>query len=231
LTGGAGNDTVGGGNGDDTYAFDADVASGSDVLSDLAGIDLLDFSATTIQAITIDLANPAAQVVNGFLTLTLSSAVAFEMVVGGSKNDTILGNSLNNFLVGGAGVDAISGMGGRDLLVGGTGADSLSGGDEDDILSSGTLSYYNEATKALNRLAIDAIMAEWARGDLDFTSRIANLENGGGLNGVHKLDAVSVITDGAAIDSLTGGVALDWFWSFASDVITDLNTGGTETVN
>jgi hypothetical protein len=41
-----------------------------------------------------------------------------------------------------------------------------------------------------------------------------------------------VLTDSSAmVDTLTGGLSLDWFWPFTGDVVSDLNTGGTETVN
>jgi hypothetical protein len=33
------------------------------------------------------------------------------------------------------------------------------------------------------------------------------------------------------LDTLAGGLALDWFWQFTGDTVSDLNTGGTETVN
>jgi len=32
-------------------------------------------------------------------------------------------------------------------------------------------------------------------------------------------------------DTLIGGLALDWFWQFTGDLVSDLNNGGTETVN
>ena len=231
VIGGIGNDLLVGASGDDTYSFDADTAIGSDTLIDSSGIDLIDFSQTTLQSISIDLSNTAAQVVNSFLSVTLSSATSFEMVIGGAKNDTIVGNELKNFIVGGSGNDSISGLGGRDIIVGGSGIDSVIGGGDDDVIISGKLSYYDETTKVLNRGAVDSLAAEWARGDLDYASRIANLRNGGGLNGTFKLDAATVITDGSSIDTLTGGLELDWFWKFGSDLVTDLNTGGTETVN
>jgi Ca2+-binding RTX toxin-like protein len=231
LTGGAGNDTLEGGEGNDVYVFDADVALGSDTVSDVSGVDLFNFSATTLQAVSVNLSSVAAQVVNSFLTLTLSPGTSVALVIGGSKNDTLVGNGLNNVLVGGPGNDVLSGSGGRDLLVGGNGADTLTGGDDDDLLISGLLTYYNESTKVLNRAAIDAVMAEWARTDLGYDSRISNLRNGGGLNGSFKLDSLTVLTDGTAIDTLEGAAGLDWFWLFGSDSASDLNTGGPETVN
>jgi len=134
-------------------------------------------------------------------------------------------------LFGGAGLDVLYGLAGRDLLIGGTGADTLRGGDDDDILISGTLAYYNESTKALNRAAINAMMAEWVRTDADFTTRVSHLRNGTGLNGGSVLNSSTALTDGVAIDGLLGELGLDWFWAFAGDTTTDLGTGGAESVN
>ncbi|RPI91021.1 MAG: hypothetical protein EHM42_00440, partial [Planctomycetaceae bacterium] len=216
-------------------AFDADSALGSDTLVETAttagGVDLLDFSATTNVGVTLDLALTTVQVVNVNLSLALSSGAALEMAVGTAKNDTIRGNALANVLFGGAGLDVLYGLAGRDLLVGGSGADTLSGDDDDDIVIADLTTYYSEAAKILDRLAIAAIMAEWVRTDVDYGTRVNNLRNGGGLNGTFKLNNLTVLTDGTAIDALTGGSALDWFWKSGNDAISDLNAGGAETVN
>ncbi|MGQ0634919.1 MAG: hypothetical protein ACT4QC_09935, partial [Planctomycetaceae bacterium] len=195
------------------------------------GTDLLDFAQTTTLGVTVDLGSTAVQTVNGNLTLTLSAAGEFEMLVGTSLNDTLRGNSVSNLLVGGAGNDSLFGFGGRDVLVGGSGVDSLMGGDDDDLLIAGLLSYYNEGNRVLNRAAIDAIMAEWVRTDADYSLRIAHLRAGGGLNGSFLVNSTSVLTDGAAIDALFGEAGLDWFWKFSGDSIGDLHTGGSETEN
>ncbi|MFN0053427.1 MAG: hypothetical protein ACKV0T_14685 [Planctomycetales bacterium] len=233
LVGAAGDDTLAGGNGDDVYSFTANAALGSDTLVELpgAGVDVLDFSNTTALGVSVDLGSSIARVVNANLTLTLSSDPGFEIVIGTSKDDTLVGNALGNVFFGGAGNDLLKGLGGRDLLFGGNGVDTLMGGDDDDILAGGMTTYYNEGTGVLNRPAIDAIMAEWARSDLDFGMRLSHLRNGGGLNGSSKLNSLTLLSDGTAVDSLTGGNGLDWFWKFGSDVINDLNNGGPETVN
>jgi serralysin len=232
LVGGAGNDTLTGGNGNDLYSFTANSALGSDTVTEAAGggTDLLDFSSTTTLAVVADLGNTAPQAVNGNLTLTLSASDAFENVTGGSLNDVLTGNTQSNVLTGGAGNDSLKGLGGRDLLSGGSGVDNLLGGDEDDLLISGTLTYFNESTKLLDRQAIDAIMAEWTRSDADYLARITNLRNGGGLNGVVKLNSTTIFADGTT-DMLSGGNGVDWFWSFGNDQIDDLGTGGAESVN
>src|SRR5262249_16390654 len=88
LEGGAGNDPLKGGAGKDTYRFDTDNALGSDTIDESGGgVDTLDFSATTTRAVTVNLGNAAAQVVNAGLTLTLSSGATIENVTGGSLGD------------------------------------------------------------------------------------------------------------------------------------------------
>jgi hypothetical protein len=136
LTGLAGADTVNGGAGNDTYIFDTDGPLGSDLITDAAGIDTLNFANTTTKAISIQLWNPAAQVVTpGNLTLTLGSGAAIENAIGGSLNDVLTGNILANSLSGGAGNDILNGGAGADTLNGGAGADNLNGGAGKDILT------------------------------------------------------------------------------------------------
>lgn len=250
LIGGAGDDNLDGEQGDDVYKFDVDSALGSDTLTEVigAGIDTLDFSLTTKKTLSVDLSSATAQVVQSNLTITLIGSDFFENIIGGSSHDTLTGNDIanlidggkgndiitglggNDTLVGGAGTDTLRGGAGRDFLIGGTGTDSIEGGDDDDLLVSGTISYLSES-KPLNRSAIDSVMAEWSRLDADYATRISNLRNGGGVNGTTLVNAATVLSDGTAIDTLTGENGQDWFWAFGGDIVTDLNQGGPETQN
>jgi Ca2+-binding RTX toxin-like protein len=144
------------------------------------------------------------------LTLTV---LRVENVVGSALGDTLTGNSGNNVLIGGAGDDTLSGSSGRDLLFGGTGADILRGGTGDDILAGGLTTYFNEATKALNRPALDKIMEEWGRTDADYATRVSHLQAGGvdSLNDPYLLNASTVFNDADAIDQLFGEGDTDWF--------------------
>src|SRR5262249_59506074 len=90
-----------GGAGDHALGFGGDNALGSDTINESGGgIDLLDFSATTTRGVTVNLGNPAAQVVNAGLTLTLSAGNTIENVIGGALGDPLTGNALNNLLDG-----------------------------------------------------------------------------------------------------------------------------------
>ena len=93
-----------GGSGDDTYQFDADSPLGLISLDEVGGgIDTLDFSLTETIGVSINLSLATNQIVNPNLSLNLGSTSTFENVIGGSGNDILTGNTLNNTLNGGAG--------------------------------------------------------------------------------------------------------------------------------
>jgi serralysin len=64
---------------------------------------------------------------------TLVGNIAGNMLDGGSGNDSLDGGSGNDVLIGGIGNDTILGGGGNDVLIGGVGIDSLVGGSGDDV--------------------------------------------------------------------------------------------------
>ncbi len=136
LTGGTGNDTMIGGNGNETYVFNTNTPLGSDTVTDSAGSDYLYFVGSTNNVI-VNLGLTTPQVVNANLTLTLASATSIEHLYGGSGNDTLTGNSVNNTLNGGAGNDKLYGRAGADVLEGGDGNDTLYGESGDDTLVGG----------------------------------------------------------------------------------------------
>jgi Ca2+-binding RTX toxin-like protein len=65
----------------------------------------------------------------------IGSAVAFNLFLGGSGDDTAGGGTLRDNLTGGAGNDHLAGQDGNDLLLGKAGADGLSGGPGNDLIS------------------------------------------------------------------------------------------------
>lgn len=107
FTGGAGNDIISGGGGSDRYLFNTNSALGSDTLTFGAGVDVLDFSASSLFQISINLTLSTAQSMTG-LTLTFTNPTALENVIGGSNDDTFVANSLGNAFTGGAGTDTVS---------------------------------------------------------------------------------------------------------------------------
>jgi hypothetical protein len=125
------------------------------------------------------------------------------MLFGGDGNDRLKAGDGASVLVGGSGNDQLIGGNGRNILIGGTGSDSLIGGADDDILIGGS------TTDDANLGALAAILDEWSRTDRSFAIRQADLQNGGGLNGLYVLNDSTIIDDLAA-DILNGTSGNDW---------------------
>ncbi|WP_083468781.1 Calx-beta domain-containing protein [Nostoc piscinale] len=129
LRGNSANNTLTGGDGNDTYVFTATTLLGTDkiVEATTGGIDTIDLRETTL-ASNINLGITTTQTVNSNLKLILSANNVIENVIGGTGNDRLTGNALNNFLTGGNGNDQLQGLAGDDTLWGGLGDDMLTGG-------------------------------------------------------------------------------------------------------
>ena len=138
LIGGLGNDTLTGRAGSETYRYDTDDMDwGADTIVESsldAGHDIIDFSLTTGQTITLNMQLAGLQMVNVNLDLTITGT-GVEEVIGGSMGDNIQGNSSNNTLRGGPGDDTLFGAQGDDFLDGGAGTDTLDGGDDNDSIA------------------------------------------------------------------------------------------------
>jgi Ca2+-binding RTX toxin-like protein len=159
-----------------------------------AGNDKIQFSTKSIQGTTY------------YITV---NAILF----GDAGNDTLdaRGSTANNVLVGGAGTDTLQGGAGRDILLGGAGADTLHGNGGDDVII-GNITDYDSNLAALN-----ALMAEWARTDADYNTRVNHLlgNTTGGNNGNVVLN-LQTVHDDAAIDQLYGEAGLDLFFYTAA---------------
>jgi serralysin len=95
---------------------------------DGGGIDTLDlsgFGGGQYGGQSINLAPGSWSNVGGYMTnnLAIAFGAIIENAIGGSGNDTILGNSVANVLTGNAGNDWLDGGAGGDLLIGGSGND------------------------------------------------------------------------------------------------------------
>src|SRR5262249_32135263 len=123
------------------------------------------------------------------------------------------GQGGNDVLFGSSAADVLSGGDGYDLLLGGFGADSLDGGRGDDILVGGA------GDQQKLSVAGDALMAAWGtQGGLQCRPRrLGDPKNRDAFRG-----AVGPITDGLAVDVLTGGDGNDWFFLGLGDLATDL---------
>jgi Ca2+-binding RTX toxin-like protein len=189
--------TILGGQADDTFQING-TAFDTALRIDGGGVNTLDYSAVT-PGVVVNLPLGTATGLTGGIA-------NFRNVNGGRGNDILVGDAAANSLWGGAG---------RDLLIGGLGADVIDGGADDDIVIGGYTAY------DVNPTALDAIMREWTRTDLDvlgpqqsYKARIDHLQSGG-LNGAYVLKSSkgngTVFNDGFA-DVLTGGDGLDWFF-------------------
>lgn len=105
---------------------------------DAGGTDTLNFSGFSGRT-TIDLREGAfSSTQNMSKNVAIAFGAKIENAVGGSGNDRIIGNDLDNFLRGGSGNDRLYGYSGNDRIMGDAGNDSLYGYDGGDVLSGGS---------------------------------------------------------------------------------------------
>lgn len=173
-------------------------------------------------------ANMAALKANPVVgTLTNNVGIAYgatiENAVGGTGNDTLLGNSVDNVLTGNAGNDLIAGGAGNDTLDGGVGDDTMMGGIGDDLFIVGAI---GDAVIENASEGIDTVRSSisYTLGDhfenLVLTGAASN-GTGNALDNVLTGNALSNRLDGGAgndilvggdgIDYLTGGAGADIF--------------------
>ncbi|MFN0053885.1 MAG: S8 family serine peptidase, partial [Planctomycetales bacterium] len=222
LVAGAGGDTLVGGSGNDVYQFAANSALGSLTLDESGGgVDTLDFSSTTTQAVAVNLGLATAQSINTNITLTLGSASTFENVIGGALGDTLSGNSLSNSLTGGAGNDTYlinaDTPQGSDTIVetsaGGTDTIDFSAGALGVILDlSLTTAQVVNSNLTLTLSAADGLdnLIGGSGNDTLSGNALANILTGGsGNDTLRGLGGNDTLTGGLGNDSLFGGAGND----------------------
>jgi Ca2+-binding RTX toxin-like protein len=105
---------------------------------DAGGTDRLDLSGFAAKQV-IDLHEGSYSDVAGLIrNIGIAFGTSIEEAIGGSNDDKITGNNLNNYLEGKSGNDSLFGEQGNDTLIGGDGIDFLDGGDDNDFLDGGT---------------------------------------------------------------------------------------------
>jgi Ca2+-binding RTX toxin-like protein len=217
IDGGAGSDTMAGGNGDDIYLTDVS----TDVINETANGGANDLVLTQSNYTL------GANVEN--LAMTGPGAYA---AYGNGLNNIMVGNAANNYIDGADGNDLIIANAGADTLVGGAGADTMVGGTGDDgyvVDNPGDIvvEYANQGTDGVSANISYAL-----------PSNVENLtlQGGSAINGVGNELANVIVGNSAANvivglggnDTMAGGGGTDTF-VFArgsgDDRITDFGAG------
>ncbi|MCD5975240.1 beta strand repeat-containing protein, partial [Pseudomonas quasicaspiana] len=203
LNGGAGIDTLKGGDGNDTFVLDqfAELAlleelsnQGSDTLN-------ISFAATAINN-TVDLSNTNLRNVEN---VTLLGAGLFS-VIGNDQNNILVGNAFANTLNGGAGDDTLNGGAGIDTLIGGTGDDTYlvdNIGDKiTELDGEGRDSVQTTVTYTLSNFVEDGILLGAAA---------INLNGNSEENTLTGNNAANILDGKAGADTLIGGLGNDTY--------------------
>lgn len=123
----AGNDTILGLAGDDVL----EGGPGDDRIDGGADSDLASYASAS-GGVAVDLNIASAQAVGG--GLGVDTLISIERLYGSGFNDTLIGDSQDNYIDGQVGADSVAGGAGQDVLLGGAGDDSLSGDVGDDMI-------------------------------------------------------------------------------------------------
>ncbi|MFG6413489.1 VCBS domain-containing protein [Roseateles sp. DC23W] len=214
ITGGSGNDTLDGGAGNDTLIGNAGAdtlvgGTGADAMTGGLGDDtyVVDDAGDTVT----ELGGGGSDTVRTALAVYTLGANVENLVFTGSADAIGTGNDEFNVLTGGSGNDSLSGGLGNDTLAGGAGNDLLDGGAATD-----TADYSAETNAVIASLATGA--ATDGSGGTDTYVSIENLTGGSGNDtlvgdaGANRLDGGlgnDSITGGAGNDTLIGGGGTD----------------------
>ena len=199
LTGGSGNDTLGG----DNQVNVLDGGAGNDSLSGGLGNDTLDGGTgidtasyadrTTSVVVTLNGGFGVTVFVNGFAEDTIANV---ENLIGGTGVDVLTGDANANILTGGAGDDLLAGTGGLDTLDGGDGSDTASFADK-------TLGVSVTLTGTIDAIVNVGTVAE------DTLRNIENLIGGAGGDSLTGGNGANRLSGGQGADRLAGGLGDD----------------------
>ncbi|HUL98326.1 MAG TPA: calcium-binding protein, partial [Mycobacterium sp.] len=164
LAGNSGANVLRGGGGDDVLVGDI----GADVLDGGVGIDTADYNTRTAN-LTVRLDNLANDGAAG----EADNVINTEKILGGSGNDTLVGDKFRNTLVGGPGNDTLLGVDQDDVLDGGPGTDLIDGGNGNDTTT------YADHTGPLT-VSLDDVANDGQAGENDNARDIQNVIGGTG---------------------------------------------------
>ena len=196
LEGGAGNDYLLGGAGDDTLEGGA----GDDTLEGGEGVDRLSGGAGS------------DDLLGGAGNDRLEGGAGTDWLYGGAGNDRLEGGDGNDRLEGGAGNDTLNGGADNDRLEGGAGDDSLEGGEGDDLL-------YGEAgiDYLLGGAGDDQLFGRAGDDTLDGGKDGDLLYGGAGDDRLDGGEGNDFLQGGAGDDRLDGGAGIDWLFGEEGD--------------
>lgn len=229
-----GNTTYGFNNTSGRAIYDAAAnPSVSYTIYDNGGTDTLDYSGFS-QNQTINLNAETFSSVGGRVgNVSIARGAVIENAIGGSGNDTIIGNDANNFFtLTAGGNDTVSGGNGNDSFLFGatlTAADTIDGGagTDDQVAIQGNYTGANALVLSATTLTNVEVLATLAGGSYSITTNDANIAAGQRLtifgtnlgaadnltvNAAAETNGNIRVYGGLGVDTLTGGAGDDGFY-------------------
>jgi len=254
-----GNDTIDGGADHDTLRIVETINGANDVVEvslDGSGVitGVNGASVQSIEAAEMDLGagtdtlayNTAQSVAVNLLAGTatgFSFIRGVENVTGGSGDDTLLGNGLDNVFDGadgndmvraGFGNDIARGGAGDDLLYGEQGNDTIEGGDGDDRIDGGTgidTATYAAAAAAVTIDLANAQAQDTGGAGVDMLVSMENVTGSSHDDTLSGNAGANVINGGAGADMMSGGAGNDTYVvDDVGDIVSEAAAGGDDTV-
>ena len=228
LDGGSGNDTLKGGAGNDLYIVDSlfdvveDVGGGKDTIRATYTFGLTD--GQEIEIFILDSGGDIGGGGNGYANLITMVGAGRATIFGEGGNDTLKGGIGDDGLIGGKGDDVLAGGKGNDYYEIDSVADKIS-----ELAGQGTdlvVSYLNSYTLGTNLENMSVRGLSGTGNTLNnrmFGNAAANILSGVGGN--------DTLDGGGGNDTLLGGAGNDHYVvSEASDIVTEVKGGGTDTI-
>ncbi len=208
ITAGTGSNVVTPGTGGLTFAINADKVQGSETVDSAAGGGpvTLDFSATQVAALDLNLGLTTLQTVAPGLTLTLAPGVTVAGATGGAGNDTIVAGTGNETLDGGGGDNSF--VFDADHLLG---SDVITDKNQDavntlDFSPTQSAPVTVDLSKTRSQVVNQNLTLTLASGRL-----ISDVLGGGGTNTITGNSLNNTITAGPTNNTLTAGTGNDTF--------------------
>jgi serralysin len=191
---------------------------------------------STVQQAYLGNSNYASGNIYNALLFQGNTASLIENAIGGSGDDDITGNEIDNVLSGGAGNDTLKGAGGNDTLNGDDGNDTLKGGGGSDALNGGagtdTADYafagavdvnlatgvgggdaagdtYNSIENVNGSGNNDTITGDGSDNVLNGNAGNDTLIGGGGSDTLNGGDGSDTLNGGSGFDTISGGAGND----------------------